>query len=133
MNVKPKFKVGDFVRVKGYIAQPNLTGQKWRVIEILTQTCYAGVQIHYKCRGHIRNNYQTGVTKELYQFLEIELEPIPKFNAKLFKETQKKLEKIKLKKQQYIKDQDFEKAAGLRAEEKDLEEQLINMKEFDDL
>ena len=50
MTIKPKYKVGDILR-KETDQDSSSAISRLQVIEIVTQTCYAGTQIFYKCRN----------------------------------------------------------------------------------
>jgi hypothetical protein len=49
MNIETKFAVGDLVSIK-YKRKSNLHSQIMIVMEIHTNTCYAGTQAFYLCR-----------------------------------------------------------------------------------
>jgi len=112
--MEPKFKPCDIVRVKG------ISGTKLSIKESLVQTCPGGTQIHYTGRLIVKSKYQDdGIHKDDWKFLEHELEALDVLDKK-YEEISKKVEELKLLKEQKIKEQDFEKAAEYSHQEKEL-------------
>jgi hypothetical protein len=107
------FKAGDSARVK---YKPNV---RVFIVEVQKQTCYAGVeQVWYTARQYGVGR-SDGIAQKYDRFSSIELEPIPDASPKL-KELIKKFNAIKQKQENYIKKQDFEKAAELKTEKSNL-------------
>lgn len=54
MNIELKFKVNDLIQHK-YNKQKMGVLQAYEVLQIQTETCYAGTQVFYMCRAIILN------------------------------------------------------------------------------
>ncbi len=122
--MKTKFKVGDVVRLK---VSPKT---RFHIIEVNKQICYADcVQEWYtgRCYSWSQSYVKEGRFLEpairLTKFNLVELEAFPDV-SKQVKALKVKISKAQLKKEAYIKDQDFEKAADSRVEERELMDEL---------
>lgn len=122
--MKTKFKVGDVVRFKH---SPKL---RLHIVEVTQQICYANtVQEWYT--GRIYSPSRDGIRMydvpmphtKLERFSLIELEAVPDV-TKERKVLNTRLARVKLKKEAFIKKQDFEAAAKLRVEEQEIKEEL---------
>lgn len=97
MNIETKFKVGSLVRHK-FERQTHDAIHALEVMEISTDTCYAGTQVFYQCRALVaqkqfKNEYaKTGdftwalghTLLPWFKYREDELVEIPKNEADFF-------------------------------------------------
>jgi len=115
-EMKPKFKVGQTVQM---IASPHI---RVFILETLQQTCYAGVSQNWY-HGRVCYQDRFSVAGKIEKFSEIELVEVPTASVKL-KKLLSDWKALKAKKEGYIQNQDFEKAAALREEERTLQDKI---------
>ena len=106
--MKPKYSVGQTVQL---VATPDIS---LFILEITEQTCYSQCAQNWYT-GRIVYSGRHRVVGKMERFSEIELQEKPKPSKNLVK-MEKELEVMKKKKMTLIKDQDFEKAAAMRDE-----------------
>jgi protein-arginine kinase activator protein McsA len=115
--MEQQFKAGDTVRLK-YFPRTKVF-----ILETQLQTCYADVQqVWYTGRVFSTGRFREGVGK-VERFSAIEVEAIPPMSAELTSLIEEK-EMVKLQKEEAIKAQDFEKAAKLRNQERELKSKI---------
>ena len=82
MTVEFKFKIGDIVSVIGSATTTQrgwgMQDQRWLILEQWTQTCTAGTQLSYRCRGVTPDG---GISKEIYLLNECEIQASEAFTV----------------------------------------------------
>lgn len=112
------FKAGDTVRIK---YSPK---EKLFILEVVKQTCYAGVEQVWYCGRLFRTaTYTGGIGSDMQKFSAIEVESIPE-SSSVMKELGNKLEKAIAEKQAAIEKQDWEAATKCRHEEKQIRSKI---------
>ena len=114
--MKPKFKVGETVQL---IASPDISVF---ILETLEQTCYANVTQNWY-NGRVVYSGSHRIIGKIERFSEIELMEKKKPSEKLQKMIDD-LKALREKNMKLIKKQDFEKAAALRDDERNLKYQI---------
>ena len=119
-KIETTFKVDEIVRLK---VSPKV---KFHIVEVQTQICYANtLQEWYTGRIYTLDNIRFGELTphiKFERFNLIELEAIP--DSKEIRKLEIAVQKLQMKKQKFIKNQDFEKAAALKDQERLLKDQL---------